>query len=128
MEQRVSTTQLEGLIQFLEGHPQLAKGAIGFGGRSKETIDRKWEEVADVLNAPPAGAHKTGERWKRYWIDLKYRVKTRAARIREDATRTGGGPPSVEDLSAWDKRVLAILGEKAVVGDREHRVPLFVSS
>nr|CAH7740832.1 unnamed protein product [Callosobruchus chinensis] len=65
MEQRVSTTQFEGLIQFLEGHPELVKGAIEFGGRSKETIDRKWEEVADVLNAHAAGAHKTGARWKR---------------------------------------------------------------
>nr|CAH7719198.1 unnamed protein product [Callosobruchus chinensis] len=65
MERRVSTAQLEALIQFLEGHPQLAKGAVGFGGRSKETIDRKWEEVAEVFNAHAAGAHRTGARWKR---------------------------------------------------------------
>ncbi|XP_045510707.1 uncharacterized protein LOC123705746 isoform X4 [Colias croceus] len=64
MEHRVSKYQLEDLLNYLMEHQALAKG-VGLGPRSKETVDRQWEELASKLNAHGSGASKSGYRWKR---------------------------------------------------------------
>ncbi|VEN63939.1 unnamed protein product [Callosobruchus maculatus] len=122
MEHRVASSQLECLVGFLEEHPQLARGATGLGGRSKETIDRKWRELADILNAIENGAIKDGYRWKKYWKDLRLRVKAKASHLRQEATATGGGTPNSDKLSSMDRRILAFVGEEVVEGDRTHYV------
>ncbi|XP_045509813.1 uncharacterized protein LOC123705184 isoform X2 [Colias croceus] len=124
MEHRVSKTQLEDLLNYLMEHQALAKG-IGLGPRSKETVDRQWEELASKLNAHGSGASKSGYRWKRYWADLKHKVKARASAQRRAASGTVGGPGCKDDLSEIDKKVLAIIGEAAAYGDTQHRVPAF---
>lgn len=71
MEHRVSNAQLDELLEYLTTHPTLAKG-VGLGARSKETIDREWNGLADRLNAHGTGATKTSLRWKRVSpIDFK---------------------------------------------------------
>lgn len=60
-------------------------------------------------------------------MDLKHKSKARLSRRRQDAFGTGGGPSSQDDLSEIDKKVLAMIGEQAVFGDVQHRVPVFVS-
>ncbi|VEN58853.1 unnamed protein product [Callosobruchus maculatus] len=122
MEHRVAYSQLECLVGFLEEHPQLARGATGLGGRSKETIDRKWRELADILNAIENGSIKDGDRWKKYWKDLRLRVKAKASHLRQEATATGGGTPNSDQLSSMDRRILAFVGEEVVEGDRTHYV------
>ncbi|XP_045510705.1 uncharacterized protein LOC123705746 isoform X2 [Colias croceus] len=124
MEHRVSKYQLEDLLNYLMEHQALAKG-VGLGPRSKETVDRQWEELASKLNAHGSGASKSGYRWKRYWADLKHKVKARASAQRRAASGTGGGPACKDDLSEIDKKVLAIIGEGAAYGDTQHRVPAF---
>lgn len=64
MEYRVSHTQLEELLEYLTTHTALAKG-VGLGARSKETIDREWNDLARKLNAHGSGSSKNGQRWKR---------------------------------------------------------------
>ncbi|CAH1993081.1 unnamed protein product [Acanthoscelides obtectus] len=117
MENRVSASQIDELLDFLESHPSLAKGSVGLGGRSKETIERKWDELAICMNGHGTGATKNGQRWRRYWIDLKHRVKSRVAQYRQDVTGTGGGPANVESFSEIDRRIMALLGEAAIFGD-----------
>ncbi|CAH1990236.1 unnamed protein product [Acanthoscelides obtectus] len=48
-----------------EIHPNLAKDSVGLGGRSKETINRKWDELAICLNTNGSGATKNGQCWRR---------------------------------------------------------------
>ncbi|CAH1993045.1 unnamed protein product [Acanthoscelides obtectus] len=123
MERRVSASQIDELLDFLESHPSLAKGSVGLGGRSKQTIERKWDELAICMNAHGTGATKNGQRWRRYCIDLKHRVKSRAAQYRQDATGIGGGHANVESSSKVDRRIMAILGQAPIFGDTEHQVP-----
>lgn len=63
-----------------------------------------------------------------YWGDLKHKAKSRAASRRQEASSTGGGPSTQPIISELDKKILSIIGESAVYGDIEHRVPVFVSS
>lgn len=67
MEHRVSNEQLDELLDFLDANPAVAKG-VGLGTRSKETIDREWDNLADALNAHGGGCSKSGKRWKRVFI------------------------------------------------------------
>ncbi|KAJ8728821.1 hypothetical protein PYW07_006517 [Mythimna separata] len=124
MANRVSNEQLEELLDYLAKHTTLVKG-VGLGSRSKESIDRQWNDLARKLNGFGSGSSKTGDRWKKYWADLKHKSKSRLAKRRQDALGTGGGPSTQEDLSEVDKKVLAIIGDQAVYGDSQHRVPVF---
>ncbi|CAK1580469.1 unnamed protein product [Parnassius mnemosyne] len=126
MANRVSNDQLEDLLEFLGQHPTLAKG-VGLGARSKETVDKLWNVLATKLNAHGSGSSKSGERWKKYWTDLKHKSKCRLAKRRQDYLATGGGPSSQDDLSETDKKILSIIGKQAVFGDSEHRVPIFTT-
>lgn len=69
MANRVSNDQLEELLEFLVEHPGLAKG-VGLGARSKETVDKLWNELAAKLNSYGSGSSKSGERWKKVCILL----------------------------------------------------------
>lgn len=64
MANRVSNEQLEELLDYLAEHTTLAKG-VGLGSRSKETIDRQWNDLAMKLNSFGSGSSKTGDRWKK---------------------------------------------------------------
>ena len=74
MANRVSNEQLEELIEFLAQHPALAKG-IGLGARSREAVDRQWNDLALKLNAFGSGSTKTGERWKKVTSVNFYDIK-----------------------------------------------------
>ncbi|KAJ8704007.1 hypothetical protein PYW07_013301 [Mythimna separata] len=124
MANRVSNEQLEELLDYLADHSTLVK-SVGLGSRSKESIDRQWNDLARKLNGFGSGSSKTGDRWKKYWADLKHKTKSRLAKRRQDALGTGGGPSTQEDVSEIDKKVLAIIGDKSVYGDSQHRVPVF---
>lgn len=64
MESRVSNDQIEILLDYLMSHPALAKG-FGLGGRSKETSDMLWNQLASNLNSLGRGTNKSGAQWKR---------------------------------------------------------------
>ncbi|CAG5009868.1 unnamed protein product [Parnassius apollo] len=116
MANRVSNDQLEELLEFLGQHPALAKG-IGLGARSKETVDKLWNNLATKLNAHGSGSTKSGERWKKYWADLKHKSKSRLAKRRQDSLATGGGPSSQDDLSETDKKYRKV----GIFGNHEPR-------
>ncbi|GBP40340.1 hypothetical protein EVAR_86486_1 [Eumeta japonica] len=64
MDEKVSSAQLEELVDYMVAHPMLAKG-VGLGPRSKETVDLLWAELTQRLNARGLGAKKTGVQWKK---------------------------------------------------------------
>ncbi|CAH1997458.1 unnamed protein product [Acanthoscelides obtectus] len=89
--ERSKKTQHCKSMSFAEIHSNLAKDSVGLGGRSKETINRKWDKLAICLNTHGSGPTKNGQCWRKYWIDLKHRIQSRAAQYRQGATGTGGG-------------------------------------
>ncbi|CAH1981847.1 unnamed protein product [Acanthoscelides obtectus] len=56
---------MDEVLVFAEIHRNLAKDSVGLGGRSKETINRKWDELAICLNTHGSGATKNGQCWRR---------------------------------------------------------------
>lgn len=64
MANKVSNDQMDELLDFLALHPAIAKG-VGLGARSKEAVDRQWNDLAKKLNSYGNGSTKSGERWKK---------------------------------------------------------------
>nr|CAH7748457.1 unnamed protein product [Callosobruchus chinensis] len=64
MDRRVSNSQLNALLDILQENPTLVRG-VGLGPRSKEAIDQKWQEIANILNAHGSGSSKSDQHWKR---------------------------------------------------------------
>lgn len=110
MENRVSCTQLDELLDYLVAHPHLVKG-IGLGARSKEAIAREWDNLASKLNAHGLVATKTSQQWKQYRADLKHKVKAKAAERKRNAYGTGGGPASQDDLNKIEKKYFAVISD-----------------
>ncbi|KAM3961998.1 uncharacterized protein ACR2FA_003889 [Aphomia sociella] len=127
MEYRVSNAQLEELLDYLAMHPALAKG-VGHGARTKEKVDREWNKIARKLNALGSGSTKNGQRWRRYWADLKHKAKYRAAAKRQNNTGTGGTPSTRGELTEVEQKILSIIGDAAVCGNNQQFTPVFVSN
>lgn len=76
MANRVSNEQIEELLDFLAAHPAIAKG-VGLGARSKEAVDKQWNDLANKLNSYGSGSSKSGERWKKVnFLKLYFSTKT----------------------------------------------------
>lgn len=74
-----------------------------------------WGSIVESVNAT-SFVHRTTEEVKKKWEDLKRVVKRRAAEVRKDRSRTGGGPSSVEPLSSTEELVVSLLGEARIYG------------
>ncbi|KAJ6647654.1 hypothetical protein Bhyg_02877 [Pseudolycoriella hygida] len=61
---RLSTTQKEILVEFLEKHPELKSGKFSATFTNK-TSTSLWKEVAGLLNAVPLAAIKTHDQWRK---------------------------------------------------------------
>ncbi|CAH2090929.1 unnamed protein product [Euphydryas editha] len=107
---RVSGQQLDILWEYLNSHRDIA---VFFNRslQSKEHSKRKWQEVAEVLNAQGDGAHKDWKSWSKYWVDYKAKLKRRVAALRLSQRSTGGGPSTEQPLSDIENKFLQILGE-----------------
>ncbi|KAH7935723.1 hypothetical protein HPB52_012966 [Rhipicephalus sanguineus] len=81
----VSFQQKEGLVNFLEGHPALARPSSELGGTfSAHQRQSLWQEIAATLNSV-GPATKDAAGWRRYWNDLVAQFK-RDAGVVSDAT------------------------------------------
>ncbi|CAB3223746.1 unnamed protein product [Arctia plantaginis] len=89
MTSRPSYCQLEGLVDFLEQNPSIAKGLLRTLG----------------------GAIKDGQGWAKYWAEKKWALKKQCAQTSALMRRTGGGAAySLPALSALDKRLVVVMG------------------
>ncbi|XP_041969147.1 uncharacterized protein LOC121725991 [Aricia agestis] len=107
---RVSGQQLDILWEYLNSHRDIAL-AFNRSLEAKEHSKRKWQEIANILNAQGDGAHKDWKSWSKYWIDYKAKLKRRVAALRLCQNRTGGGPSTEQPLSDIENKFLQILGE-----------------
>ncbi|XP_037297345.1 uncharacterized protein LOC119190166 isoform X2 [Manduca sexta] len=117
--------QLEGLVEFLEQNPGIAKGLLRTAQAKIET-KRKWATVATSLNAL-GGAVKDGQGWAKYWAEKKCALKKHCAQYAASVRRTGGGSAdNLPTLSAIEKRLMAVMGgHEFAIGDRHLTVNPF---
>ncbi|KAG6462001.1 hypothetical protein O3G_MSEX012997 [Manduca sexta] len=92
---RVSSEQLDLLLSFMEDHPDFAAGKQSIYSRFSSC--KLWRLLAERLNAVAAGsggAHKSPDKWCRYWADIKYKARKKSA---------AGG--ALGDLSSAEERL-----------------------
>ncbi|KAJ0178569.1 hypothetical protein K1T71_006392 [Dendrolimus kikuchii] len=77
---RVSDEQIDLLLSFMEDYPDFAAGKPSIYSRFSSS--KLWRLLAERLNAAAAdsgGSRKSPDKWCRYWADLKYRTRKKAA-------------------------------------------------
>ncbi|XP_028163173.1 uncharacterized protein LOC114354804 [Ostrinia furnacalis] len=102
---KVSLYQMEILAKFAETNKHVALGRATFSTPLCQQDARlAWEAVSKKLNA--AGTKKTPEQWRRYWVEYKAKLKTKAADQRR------GTPLSrrLLPLTDLEQRFLEIIG------------------
>ncbi|CAH1636338.1 unnamed protein product [Spodoptera littoralis] len=128
MPSRPSYAQLEGLVEFLEQNPGVAKGLVRTTQGQIET-KRKWENLATSLNSL-GGANKNGRAWAKYWAEKKCALRKHCAGLSASMRRTGGGASdNLPALSALDTRLVAVMGGREfATGDTSLAVNPFPQS
>ncbi|KAJ8728922.1 hypothetical protein PYW07_006618 [Mythimna separata] len=128
MANRPSYAQLEGLVEFLEQNPGIAKGLLRTA-QGKLEMKRKWENLATTLNSL-GGANKNGQGWAKYWAEKKCALKKQCAEVSASMRRTGGGTAdNLPMLSALDSRLVAVMGgQEFATGDARWTVNPFPQS
>ncbi|KAF5305411.1 hypothetical protein FQR65_LT07737 [Abscondita terminalis] len=104
------------LLSFCESHPQLITNRFsGSDGRAKANL--LWQSVTSKLNSLGFG-EKNVDGWRKTLTDWKSKTKAKAAALRRDQNKTGGGPPELPPLSTLEEKLLELMGTKALEGDR----------
>ncbi|KAH7933061.1 hypothetical protein HPB49_007654 [Dermacentor silvarum] len=87
---RVSAAQTTLLVELMEQHPYLARGATSLSP-SMSAAHKKalWNELTAALNAL-GPAVKTARRWRQYWARIVHMTKL-AAQVGSEKRKTGGG-------------------------------------
>ncbi|XP_050316154.1 uncharacterized protein LOC126750555 [Anthonomus grandis grandis] len=109
MSFKINENHLRVFVEFMEENPDLARGRLSCSN-AKEQFKRLWAKLANNLNSLGYGT-RTIEKWQRTWSDYKQGLKRRAADIKRERMKTGGGPAYPDMLSDTDQRVILILGK-----------------
>ncbi|CAL1301169.1 unnamed protein product [Larinioides sclopetarius] len=123
---KVSESQKEMIVTYMENHPDLNKGGLTYTF-TKKMRQNLWQELTDQLNSKGT-CIKTMDKWIKCWSDLKQEVKKRFSE-REQYKNGTGKRPSSKDLSELDLRVLALIGTDGYAGLKvKETAPRIVSS
>ncbi|XP_049887549.1 uncharacterized protein LOC126381961 [Pectinophora gossypiella] len=112
---QVSLEQMGGLLEFMQEHPDLAKG-LTRGRRGKLHSVKLWNACAKKLNPYKDGACKDGKGWSKYWCDWKYRVRRKALELKAAKDNSRPPPEGIVPLSQMEECILGLIGENAVDG------------
>ena len=106
-------SELEILLHEVEMCKHMLFGTLSTGINAKQKRS-EWERVCEAVNAV-GSQQRTHSEIKKKWSDLKVEVKRRVSAHRRSVTATGGGT-GVGELSPFDLRVAALIGDTALTG------------
>ncbi|XP_050299961.1 uncharacterized protein LOC126738599 isoform X2 [Anthonomus grandis grandis] len=112
---RVRAEHWQMLLELCEANPELITNKFN-GPDGKTKGHALWQNVAHKLNSLGFG-EKTKDEWRRALTDWKCKTKAKAAKIKLEINRTGGGAANYIPLSEIENRLLALMGSKAIEGD-----------
>ena len=107
-------SELEVLLNEVETRRAVLFGSLSSGINTKKK-KFEWECVCEAVNAVGSEQRTPTEIKKKKWSDMKVEVKRRIAAHRRSITATGGGTGG-EELTPFDQRVAAIVGDTALSG------------
>uniref|UniRef100_A0A8C5CWD2 Myb/SANT-like DNA-binding domain-containing protein n=1 Tax=Gadus morhua TaxID=8049 RepID=A0A8C5CWD2_GADMO len=106
-------SELAILLHEVEMRKHMLFGTLSTGINAKQKRN-EWERVCEAVNAV-GFQQRTNSEIKKKWSDLKVEVKQRVSAHRRSVTETGGGT-GVGELSPFDLRVAALIGDTALTG------------
>ncbi len=108
-----SECELETLLNEVKACKHFLFGTMSSGINSKHKRS-EWESVCEAVNAVGLEQHTPTE-LKKKWSNIKVEVKRRTAAHRQSVAKTGGGKGE-EELTLFEQRVAAIVGDTALTG------------
>ncbi|CAG9764439.1 unnamed protein product [Ceutorhynchus assimilis] len=108
MASRPTPKHWEIILDWLERNPEMVSGR-GIGPTGKSNLKEKWENLAITLNSL-GYTNKSAEKWMKTWTDFKCNLKRKAADIKKEQNKTGGGPSTSKALNEFEERALQLLG------------------
>ncbi|XP_044761062.1 uncharacterized protein LOC123318484 [Coccinella septempunctata] len=120
-ERRPKTNPLQWstFLDFAEVHPEIITKKFNcLNGRKK--YEEKWKEISNILNSMGYQS-KPVEKWQKAVSDWRSKVKSKAATIKKEMGKTGGGGPS-SSLNENELRLLAIIGETSIRGVTQEEI------
>ncbi|XP_039969074.1 uncharacterized protein LOC120780903 [Bactrocera tryoni] len=86
--QHTKQSQFEIMVEFMESHPNLAKGYVKCAD-TKQTSKHLWERLSENLNGdgPPIRDMLS---WEKVWADYKTHIKAKAHKNKLHMSGTGG--------------------------------------
>lgn len=85
---------------------------------SRKKYIHHWKTFAKIMNSMGLGQKSMGQ-WQRVLSDLV--SKTKAAYLKKDINKTGGGPATTKGINEHEKRLIAIKGWSSVEEDGSTR-------
>ncbi|CAG9762527.1 unnamed protein product [Ceutorhynchus assimilis] len=108
MASRPTPKHWEIILDWLERNPEMVSGR-GIGPTGKSNLKEKWENLAITLNSL-GYTNKSAEKWMKTWTDFKCNLKRKAADIKKEQNKTGGGSSTSKALNEFEERALQLLG------------------
>ncbi|XP_048118556.1 myb-related transcription factor, partner of profilin-like [Alosa alosa] len=107
--------ELSVLVDLVDQHRQVLFSKFK-NARSNAAKTQQWQHITDRVNAVGLSCRRTVEDIRSKWRDYSSVTKRKAATLRRERERTGGGRTSLPSLTAEEERVVAILGPEALEG------------
>ncbi|XP_061593275.1 nuclear apoptosis-inducing factor 1-like [Cololabis saira] len=105
--------EMETLLSEVEARKRVLSGTLS-SGITRKRKRSEWDSVCDAVNAV-GSEQRTHAELKKKWSDIKVEVKRRTAAHRQSVAKTGGGKGE-DDLTPFQQRVAAIVGDTALTG------------
>ncbi|KAI4461550.1 hypothetical protein MML48_5g00016716 [Holotrichia oblita] len=105
---------LQIMLDFMEENSTLATGSFA-GPEGKKLQRKKWDELTLLLNGAGFG-ERSREKWQKTWTDLKSKSRSRAAQLKLQSNKTGGGEKESKELTVIEERILALIGPSSFEG------------
>lgn len=112
---RGSDNQKKELVFHLEKDLALAKNQFNTQD-GKVELRKKWDNLAMKLNSL-GGLNKTGFGWKKYWDDLRTRVRKKYTALKAVMAESGRNGDIVLEFDDIEQKILTIITIDAVDGD-----------
>ncbi|XP_036340439.1 uncharacterized protein LOC118749765 [Rhagoletis pomonella] len=107
--------QFELMVDFMEEHPQLAKGQLKTSN-AKASANILWKRLMEDLNSCAQPTRDVAG-WKRVWADYKNHLKAKMRRNKQSNSNTGDGPSRYQHFTPVEERVIQLMSiDEAVSG------------
>ncbi|CAH1976645.1 unnamed protein product [Acanthoscelides obtectus] len=113
------------IVDFGEEHPTIFRPQFKHGDDDARQNAICWEKLVQSLNSMGFG-FRSVEKWKMAVGRWKSKVKVKAAQLRIESQKTGGGCLNAAPLTDTEERLMKLIGWKSVTGNSNAELGLVI--